>query len=78
MSLFPKLSKAPPRPTEPATSSEDLVTRYPSGQHPAVKTYRDKLQSITDGVGDTARRFDEELAEYLRTIAPPPAHPSEP
>jgi hypothetical protein len=60
MSFFPrKTSKRPPPVQE-------------SGEHEAVRTYRDKLQSITDGALEATKTLDEELAEYLAATSPQP------
>lgn len=36
-----------------------------SDSHKAVRYYRDKLQSIEEGVSESARKLDETLAEFL-------------
>jgi hypothetical protein len=51
-----------------------------SGQHPAVTAYRDKLDSIVEGVEEQGADLDKTLAEYLEAIRtpPPPAMPKDP
>ena len=46
-----------------------------SGEHPAVRGYRDKLASVADVPAQKLSELDKELTEYLaqvRTPVPPP------
>lgn len=43
-----------------------------SGQHPAVSTYRDKLESIVDGEAEDLDALNRKLAEYIKETVPPP------
>ncbi|HSY21512.1 MAG TPA: hypothetical protein VK841_05330 [Polyangiaceae bacterium] len=59
-----------PKPTMPPP----LEKRSLSGHHPAVTAYRNKLESIVEGVEERGAGLDAELAEYLeklRTPVPP-------
>lgn len=50
-------------------------TKALSGEHPAVKAYRDKLASVDEGSTAATKALDEELQEFLddmRTPVPPP------
>ena len=54
---------------------------HPSGEHEAVKTFREKLESIAEHQVADVGALDRELDEYLesmRTTPPPPAPDSEP
>ena len=49
--------------------------RTKSGPHPAVKAYRDKLQSVSDAVNPELDKLNAELDDFLsevRTPLPPP------
>lgn len=41
----------------------------PSGEHPAVQTYRKKLESIADNPAPS--QLDQELTEYLKQVKTP-------
>jgi hypothetical protein len=81
MSFFSKRLKKPKKsiPVPGATGATGAVatgaTGGTSGEHPAVQSYRGKLQSIEDGVGETARALDEELEAYLKHVSTPPPPP---
>jgi hypothetical protein len=42
-----------------------------SGKHPAVKTYRDKLDSIAENTGPSLQELDDELSRYLESVKTP-------
>lgn len=70
MSLLPKRPASPP--------PSPLPTK-PSGEHPAVQAFRNKLKSITEGSIEAVSKLDDELTAYLASIAPssddpPPSH----
>lgn len=49
--------------------------RTKSGEHPAVQSYRKKLESIAEHEGKRLDELNSTLAEYLedtRSIPPPP------
>lgn len=66
----PKPSKAPPKGDKGATAR--------SGQHPAVKAYRAKLESIAENPAGAANKLDkldrdlEEFLADLKSSHPPP------
>lgn len=51
-----------------------MERRTKSGEHSAVRVYREKLASIQDGVAQTISDLDKDLTEYLKelSIRPPP------
>ena len=51
-----------------------MVKRTKSSEHAAVRTYREKIASIQDGVGQTISELDKSLDDYLKefSIPPPP------
>lgn len=67
------MSSRPP----PARKSPSPA-RAPSGTHPAVQAYRDKLESIVENTGSDVADLDRKLADYLESVrtpvppAPPP------
>jgi hypothetical protein len=54
-------------------SEHDKPTHSPSGQHPAVREYRRKLDSIDNGVSAAQTELDRKLSEYLDDLKTPPA-----
>lgn len=44
----------------------------PSGQHPAVKEYRRKMQSIQDGVLSDLEDLDRKIMHEVDSLPPPP------
>jgi len=62
------ISKRPP-----AAPKEN---RSPSGQHPAVKAYRAKLESVAEG--GEFDRLDREFEKFLADVKsdPPPRRPA--
>jgi hypothetical protein len=68
----------------PTTPPAEPPKRRSSGNHPAVRDYRRKLESISDADGLTAGALgslDAELSSYLdevRSSAPPPMSEEEP
>lgn len=46
--------------------------RTSSGDHPAVREYRDKLQSIADGAQADAEELDAKLQAFIDSTPPPP------
>lgn len=57
------------------TSKAPPPKRPPSGAHPSVVAYRQKLQSLSDHASADLTELDRQLAEYLDEIRsdPPPA-----
>jgi len=50
-----------------------------SGQHPAVKAYRAKLDSISEGATAAKKSLDDKLEEFLHDLTTPvPTIPPEP
>jgi len=50
----------------------------PSGEHPAVKTYRAKLESVDRGVTAATSELDRALQEFLTDLKTPvPPKPTE-
>jgi hypothetical protein len=49
-----------------------------SGEHPAVKDYLRKLDSIETSQGGALEELDRELDEYLRGVRSTPPPPPEP
>jgi hypothetical protein len=49
--------------------------RTSSGNHPAVREFRHKLDSVSEGVGGKFDELDEKLSKYLEEVksVPPPA-----
>ena len=51
--------------------------RTKSDQFKAVRVYREKLDSITNGVAKAISDLDKDLDAYLKEVTiPPPADPS--
>lgn len=51
----------------------------PSGEHPAVKSFRAKMESISDGeTASTLAGLDASLEKYLKDTNDPPATLREP
>lgn len=48
-----------------------------SGEHEAVKRYREKLESIADNTGTAADELNRTLEEYLQGVKSEPPPPSE-
>lgn len=46
-------------------------SRALSGQHPLVKAYRDKLDSVDRGSTEATKALDEELQEFLEDMKTP-------
>lgn len=42
-----------------------------SGEHPAAQAYREKVESIVDGVEADADALNRELANYLESVKTP-------
>lgn len=59
--------------------STTLAPKRPSsGQHPAVKEYRQKLESIGEHTGAELDALDERLRKYVEEVkSDPPPHPQE-
>ncbi len=56
------------------------ASRKPSGTHPAVVEYREKLQSIEDNETPSIADLNEKLSRYLEEITtpiPPPLEEAE-
>jgi len=52
--------------------------RAPSGDHPAVIAYREKLRSLSEHTSSEVTELDKQLQEYLDEIrSPPPPPPCE-
>lgn len=51
------------RPTTPPTAK--------SGEHPAVQTYRAKLESIDEGAAAAQNKLDHDLEEFLKDLRTP-------
>ena len=51
-----------------------MQRRTKSGEHAAVRVYREKIASIQDGVAQTISELDKSLSDYLKEISirPPP------
>lgn len=52
-------------------------TSGPSGQHPAVKAFRHKLESIADGAGEELEKLRERI-EKLKAKSESPPPPKDP
>jgi hypothetical protein len=48
----------------------------PSGEHPAVRAYRAKLDSVAEGAAKAKSKLDRELQQFLTDLKTPV--PSEP
>lgn len=46
-------------------------SRSESGEHPAVKDFRDKLESIADSTGPQVDDLNRKLADYLEEVRTP-------
>lgn len=57
-------SAAPPAPVKPKRAAS-------SGQHPAVKAYRKKLESIDENCNAAASNINRQLQEYLDYMKTP-------
>jgi hypothetical protein len=70
--LKPSRRPSPPPPRDDYRASP----KSGSGQHPAVKAYRDKLQSIHEHTVPKIAEIDEDLAQFL--IEEPTSSPTIP
>jgi len=61
-------SKAPPSKERPKTTPRSSAA---SGQHPAVKAYRRKLESVDQGASAATAELDRQLDEFLTSLKTP-------
>jgi hypothetical protein len=62
----------------PRRAPEPEAVHHPSGEHPAVKAFRAKLDSVADHEVEDLKAIDRDLAAYLADVKTPiPPKPGE-